>query len=174
MVVFFDVFFRVSGASITKESVVLIQYLLCSKGTVLSTSTFLKKGENVYKFDTFSRTHLGAALGVDFRRIWGRFWELLGTLKAPKYGKRGVQKTVEKQDLKKLAKSHAGRKLSCGPRPCAPLKEPSRTADSRPTGPDLQDTGPVFGTRGTPLRALRARWRISSKALSSALGHAGF
>ena len=31
LVVFFDVFFCVSGASITKENVVLIQYLLCSK-----------------------------------------------------------------------------------------------------------------------------------------------
>ena len=70
----------------------------------------MKKGEKVYNFDTFLRTHLGAALGVDFRRIWGRFWELFGTLKAPNYGKRGVQKTVEKQDLKKMSKK------SCGPK----------------------------------------------------------
>ena len=93
----FDVFFCVSGASITQENVVLTQYLLCSKHIYL----FEKKGGNVYNFDTFLRTHLGAALGVDFGRIWGRFWELFGTLKAPKYGNRGVQKTVEKQDLKK-------------------------------------------------------------------------
>ena len=40
-------------------------------------------------------THLGAALGVDFGRSWDRFGELLGALKAPKYGKRGSEKTVE-------------------------------------------------------------------------------
>ena len=31
LVIFVDVFFCVSGASITKENVVLIEYLLCSK-----------------------------------------------------------------------------------------------------------------------------------------------
>ena len=79
--------FCVSGASITKENVVLIQYLLCSKHIYL----FEKKEKNVYEFDTFLRTHLGAALGVEFRRIWGRFGELFGTLKAPKYGKWGSE-----------------------------------------------------------------------------------
>ena len=105
-------FFCVSGASITKENVVLIEYLLCSKHIYL-----FEKGEQVYKFDTFLRTHLGAALGVDFRRIWDRFWELFGTLKAPQYGKGRSEQTVEKQtNIKKTRKTstqaengHAGR-----------------------------------------------------------------
>ena len=77
-------FCSVSGAFITKENVVLIQFLLCSKHIYL-----FEKGGQVYEFDTFLRTHVGAALGVDFRRIGGRFGELSGTLKAAKDGKRG-------------------------------------------------------------------------------------
>ena len=95
---FFWVFF---SKLITKENVVLIQYLLCSKHIYL-----LKKGWQVYKFDAFLRTHLGAALGVDFRRIWGRFWELSGTLKAPKYCKRGSKKQLKNRTSQKWAKSH--------------------------------------------------------------------
>ena len=102
-------------------------------------------------------------MGVDFGRIRDRFGELFGTLKAPKSGKRGGRKTVEQRAATKRRKNmqtENGSRRTRGPRPCAPLQELSRTADSRPTGPDLQDAGPVFGLRDTPLRALRARWRI--------------
>ena len=83
----------------TKENVVLIWYLLCSKRIYL-----FDKKENIHKFDTFLRRQLGTALGVNFGRIWDRFWEIVGTLKAPKYGKKGVRKTVEKQDLTNMRK----------------------------------------------------------------------
>ena len=67
LVVFFDVLFCVSGASITKENVVLIQYLL-SKHIYL-----FDKRRKVYKFDTFFRDTSGSGLGSGF-------WKDLGSI----------------------------------------------------------------------------------------------
>ena len=86
----------VSGASITKENVVLIQYLLSSKRIYL-----FEKRNKVEKFCTFLRAHLGAALGMNFGRIGDRFSELLGILKAPEYGKRGSEKQLKNRTSNK-------------------------------------------------------------------------
>ena len=99
----------------------------------------MKKREKVYKLDTFL-THLGAALGVDFRRIWGRFGELFGTTKAPKYGKMGGPKTIDKQDLKKMSKK------SCGPKTvmragamCSPRRTFQQIANRQDQSYKIQD-----------------------------------
>ena len=60
----------------------------------------MKKGEKVYRFDTFLRTHLGAALGVDFRDL-GSF---LAPLKLQNMANGGSKKQLKKQDLTKMNK----------------------------------------------------------------------
>ena len=61
LVVVFDVFFCVSGASITKENVVLIQYLLCSNHIYL-----FEKKEKQYINSTHFKDTSGSGLGSGF------------------------------------------------------------------------------------------------------------
>ncbi len=94
-------------------------------------SDVLNKEGKVEKFYIFLRTRLGAVLGVDFERIWGRFWKLFGSpwvSKCRKWRSKNTKKIGRPNSPEKVVLDATARHESSM---LAPLKRTNQSTDSK-------------------------------------------